>query len=364
MSDKKTPLYNRHIELSGTMVNFGGFLLPTQYIGIRQEHENVRKKAGLFDVSHMGEFIISGSGSENFLQRVTINDIKALCPGQAQYSAMCYEDGGIIDDLIIYKQKDKYMLVVNAANLEKDYNWLESHKSNDVKIEDKSNEIGLLALQGPVSRNILQPLTDTDLSNIKFYNFVEGRVNNIKCIISRTGYTGELGFELYANSQNIIDLWDSIMNVGESKGLEPAGLGCRDTLRMEMKYVLYGNDIDETTNPLEAGLGWITRLNKNDFLGRKALLSAKRKLKRKLVCIKMKERAIPRKGCPILINDKLIGEITSGTMSPTIGEGIGIGYVNLDYSKSGIEFDIDIRGKLKSAVVIKPPFYHSGSLMD
>jgi len=364
MSIKKTPLFDRHIALKGTMINFGGYLLPTQYTSIKQEHENVRKKAGLFDVSHMGEFIISGSDADSFLQKLTINDITRLSPGQVQYSAMCYKDGGIVDDLLIYKYNNKYMLVVNAANLEKDYNWLTSYKSNDVIIENISDKIGLIALQGPISRKILQPLTETELSKLNFYNFVEGRVDNIKCIISRTGYTGELGFELYTDSQDIINLWDSLMNIGKDRGLKPAGLGCRDTLRMEMKYALYGNDIDETTNPIEAGLGWITRLKKNDFLGKEALLDAKRNIKRKLVCIQMKERAIPRKGCPIIINDKLVGEITSGTMSPTIGEGIGIGYVALDYAKSGLELNIDIRGKIKAAVIIKPPFYNNGSLMD
>jgi len=227
-----------------------------------------------------------------------------------------------------------------------------------------SDDIGLVAIQGPRSRNILQTLTDSNLTNIQFYHFVEGRLNGKKAIISRTGYTGELGFEIYANSDDIGEIWDAIMKAGQDKGLEPAGLGCRDTLRMEMKFSLYGNDIDDTTNPIEAGLGWITRLGKTDFMGKKALLEAKANIARRLVCLEMTERAIPRQGCPILMNDESVGIITSGTMSPSLETGIGIGYVNRPFDKSGTELLVDIRGRMKSAVVVKPPFYKNGSLMD
>lgn len=364
MQDKNTPLFDRHIELGGNMVSFGGYLLPTHYSGINLEHLGVRSKAGLFDVSHMGEFIISGSDAESFLQKVTVNDVTSLSVGQAQYSAMCYANGGIIDDILIYKKKNEFMLVVNAANNEKDLDWLKSHAKGDIRIENISDDIGLVAIQGPRSRNILQTLTDSNLTNIQFYHFVEGRLNGKKAIISRTGYTGELGFEIYAKSNDIGEIWDAIMKAGQDKGLEPAGLGCRDTLRMEMKLALYGNDIDDTTNPIEAGLGWITRLGKTDFMGKKALLEAKANVTRRLVCLEMTERAIPRQGYTILMNDESVGIITSGTMSPSLETGIGIGYVNRPFDKSGTELLVDIRGRMKSAVVVKPPFYKNGSLMD
>ena len=364
MQDKNTPLFDRHIELGGNMVSFGGYLLPTHYSGINLEHLGVRSKAGLFDVSHMGEFIISGSDAESFLQKVTVNDVASLSVGQAQYSAMCYANGGIIDDILIYKKKNEFMLVVNAANNEKDLDWLNSHAKGDIRIENMSDNIGLVAIQGPRSRNILQTLTDSNLTNIQFYHFVEGRLNGKKAIISRTGYTGELGFEIYAKSDDIGEIWDAIMKAGQDKGLEPAGLGCRDTLRMEMKLALYGNDIDDTTNPIEAGLGWITRLGKTDFMGKKALLEAKANVTRRLVCLEMTERAIPRQGYTILMNDESVGIITSGTMSPSLETGIGIGYVNRPFDKSGTELLVDIRGRMKSAVVVKPPFYKNGSLMD
>jgi aminomethyltransferase len=361
---KKTPLYDRHIELGGHVVDFGGYLLPTQYSGINNEHNSVRTKAGLFDVSHMGEFIVSGPDGESFLQKMTVNDVASLSVGQAQYSAMCTKNGNIVDDLLVYKKENDFMVVVNASNLEKDLDWLNSHKVGQVSIEDVSDQTGLIAIQGPRSRNILQTLTDTNLSNIQFYYFTEGKVSGMEAIIARTGYTGELGFEIYASSDDIGEIWDAIMDAGADKGLSPAGLGCRDTLRMEMKFALYGNDIDETTNPLEAGLGWITRLRKDDFMGKKALLEAKANVTRRLVCLEMTERAIPRQGCPILMNDESVGIITSGTMSPSLETGIGIGYVDLPFDRSGTELVVDIRGKMKVAIVVKPPFYKSGSLMD
>ena len=364
MSAKKTPLYDRHIELGGNVMNFGGYLLPTQYSGIKQEHNTVRSKAGLFDVSHMGEFIVSGPNAESFLNKMTVNDVTSLSVGQAQYSAMCTKNGSIVDDLLVYKKENDFMLVVNASNLEKDLNWLNSHKTDDMSIEDISDQTGLVAVQGPRSRDILQTLTDTNLSNIQFYHFTEGKVSGMEAIIARTGYTGELGFEIYASSDDIGEIWDAVMDAGADKGLSPAGLGCRDTLRMEMKFALYGNDIDETTNPLEAGLGWITRLGKDDFMGKKALLEAKANVTRRLVCLEMTERAIPRQGCPILMNDESVGIITSGTMSPSLETGIGIGYVDLPFDRSGTELVVDIRGKMKVAIVVKPPFYKSGSLMD
>ena len=268
-----------------------------------------------------------------------------------------------------FRYQDTPLVIINTNNIdfvnnEKDLDWLKSHAKGDIRIENMSDNIGLVAIQGPRSRNILQTLTDSNLTNIQFYHFVEGRLNGKKAIISRTGYTGELGFEIYANSDDIGEIWDAIMKAGQDKGLEPAGLGCRDTLRMEMKLALYGNDIDDTTNPIEAGLGWITRLGKTDFMGKKALLEAKANVTRRLVCLEMTERAIPRQGYTILMNDESVGIITSGTMSPSLETGIGIGYVNRPFDKSGTELLVDIRGRMKSAVVVKPPFYKNGSLMD
>ena len=360
----KTKLYDTHISLKGHMVPFGGYLLPTHYSSIKHEHELVRSKAGLFDVSHMGEFIISGNDALSFLQKMTINDIELLKVGQAQYSAMCFEDGGIIDDLIIYKQEDNFMMVVNASNREKNLNWLKKNCEGNVSIKDISYEMSLLAIQGPRSRDILQTLTDSNLGSVKFYHFINGKITGHDALISRTGYTGELGYEIYINSENVSDVWGRIMDAGSEHGLEPVGLGCRDTLRLEMKYPLYGDDINESTNPIEAGLGWITRLGKTDFIGKNSLIETKKKVNRRLVCIEMLERAIPRTGCQIFVDNELVGTITSGTMSPSLGKGIGLGYVNTPYTEAGVELQIDIRGNKKDCVIIKPPFYKKGSLID
>ncbi len=321
---KRTPLYEKHRKLGAKLVNFAGFEMPIQYAGIIKEHEAVRNSAGLFDVSHMGEFIISGDEAEGFLDYVMINDVVSLQPWQAQYSAMCYEDGGIIDDVIIYRYPDHFMVVVNAGNKEKDLDWLMAHKPENINILDMSDRIGLLAIQGPRSRDILNQITDIDLNDINFYWFTVGNIDGNSATISRTGYTGELGFEIYADPKSIIKIWDAIFSV-RGEAIDPVGLGCRNTLRMEMKYALYGNDIDETTNPIEAGLGWIAKLGKDDFIGKDALVEAKANIARRLVCLEMTERAIPRQGCPILMNDEILGPITSETMSPSFEKGIGIG---------------------------------------
>ena len=361
---KQTALYKRHLEINGNMVPFAGFLLPSYYTSINQEHAAVRKKAGLFDVSHMGEFIVSGNDSSAFMQKMTVNDVLSLSTGQAQYSAMCYENGGLVDDLLIYKRDESYLLVVNAANLEKDLQWLEDHVEGQVSINNISDTTNLIALQGPKSRTILQPLIDSDLIDLPFYHFMDGQVSDSRAMIARTGYTGELGYEIYAHPQYIVKIWDAIMKSGSEYGMEPAGLGSRDTLRMEMKYALYGNDIDETTNPIEAGLGWIVKLGKGHFLGKDALCEAKDNLSRRLVCLEMTERAIPRNGCRILMDDEVVGHITSGTMSPSLQKGIGIGYVNIPFTKTGTAVKIDIRGKQKSAEIVKAPFYDHGSLLE
>ena len=344
------------------MVSFGDYLLPTYYSSIVQEHHSIRRNAGLFDVSHMGEFYLSGPDAESFLQKMTVNDVADLHQGQAQYSAMCYENGGIVDDLLIYKKKNGYMLVVNASNRNKDFQWLDSHLESNVQLKDQSEETALVAIQGPRSREILQQIIDSDLSNLAFYHFIEnGKAAGKSAVIARTGYTGELGYEIYATPDAILPIWDALMKVGEKPGIVPAGLACRDTLRMEMKYALYGNDIDENTNPIEAGLGWIIKPDKGDFIGRYAILKKKEKPDRKLVCFEMMERAIPRYDFKILKNDNEIGSVTSGTMSPSLEKGIGLGYVAIPHHTPGTEIMIDIRGRKKAAVIVKPPFYKSGT---
>ena len=364
MDGLKTPLYKKHIDLKGNMVSFGGYLLPTHYTSINHEHQVVRSKAGLFDVSHMGEFIVSGSDAELFLQKITINDVSNLKVGQAQYTAMCYEDGGIVDDLIIYKFEGKYMLVVNSNNIQKDMEWLKKNKFGDIEISDMSRDIGLLALQGPKSKEILQLLTEEDLDTLKFYNFLTGELDGFEATISRTGYTGELGYELYIHCDHIADIWDKLLEVGKNHGINPVGLGCRDTLRLEMKYLLYGNDINEKTSPLEAGLGWITKLNKDYFIGKKTICNSKNKITKHLICVEMEEKSIPRKGYKIYSGENLIGKITSGTMSPSLGKGIGLGYVSTPFKGTGTELDIEIRGRKKKAKVVKSPFYKQGSLLS
>lgn len=362
MEIKKSSLYQRHIDLGAKMVEFSGFMMPIQYSGITNEHNAVRTAAGMFDVSHMGEFRISGENAEPFLQFVTINDVTKLSPGQAQYSAMCYDDGGIVDDLLIYRHEEYYVLVVNAANLQKDFQWMENHLIEGVVLEDISNEVNLIALQGPKSREILQKLTNIDLQSLAFYHFTNGEVGNSTVTLARTGYTGELGYEIYGKPQDIPAIWDELLDAGHKDGLIPIGLGARDTLRLEMKYCLYGNDIDATTHPYEAGLGWITKPDKGNFVGRDAIINRKETMSRRLVCFEMTDRAIPRKGYSLYLGDKEVGYVTSGTQSPSLKKGIALGYVNRPFTKSGTEISVDIRGKHKSAVIVKPPFYKDGTV--
>tara|TARA_Y100000768_G_C23891787_1_gene640555 strand:- start:99 stop:1139 length:1041 start_codon:yes stop_codon:yes gene_type:complete len=344
-------------------VSFGGFLLPVYYSSIVEEHLNVRSKAGIFDVSHMGEFIISGSASEKFIQLVTINDVSKLSKGQAQYNAMCDNNGGIIDDIIIYKKDSEFMMVVNASNIKKNFDWLESVMIEDVILKNKSMDIGLIAIQGPLSRKILQSLVDQDISTLRFYHFIDeiDMVGN-EVLISRTGYTGELGYEIYASTESLKKIWEKLIEKGSQYGLMPAGLGCRDTLRLEMNYLLYGNDIDQKINPIEAGLGWITKFDKGDFIGRESIIQKKDKIKKRIFCFSMLDRAIPRKGCEIILDGNSIGNVTSGTMSPIIKNGIGMGYIEKSHYKIDSKLEINIRGKLKEAKIVEPPFYKDGSL--
>ncbi len=358
---KQTPLYDKHVALGAKLVDFAGYEMPIQYAGINQEHEAVRSSAGLFDVSHMGEFIISGEGAEAFLDYVTVNDVASIQPWQAQYSAMCYDNGGIIDDLLIYRYPDHFMLVVNCANMEKDLDWLMAHKPDNVDIMEMSDKTGLIAFQGPKSREILQKVTDIDLSKMDFYWFGVGNIDGHAATIARTGYTGELGFEIYADNDAVGGIWDAIMEAGGDH-VEPVGLGCRDTLRMEMKYALYGNDIGESTNPIEAGLGWITKLDKENFIGKDALVSAKENLSQRLVCIEMIDRGIPRKGYPIIVDGESVGEVTSGTQSPSLKQGIGIAYVAKQHAKIGTELGLEVRNRNLNCKVVKPPFYKEGTV--
>jgi aminomethyltransferase len=359
---KRTPLYETHVALGAKMVPFAGFEMPVQYpTGITAEHKAVREKAGLFDVSHMGEFIVRGPQAVDFVNYVTTNDVAALKPGQAQYSTILREDGTIVDDCLVYRSEDRVLMVVNGSNIDKDFAHISRYVGRfDVKLEDISDSIALLALQGPQAARILQQHTDTDLSRIKYYEFVMGTVAGVERVyISRTGYTGEDGFELYFPSAHAPKMWNALTASGE---VMPAGLGCRDSLRLEMGMALYGNDLDDTTTPLEAGLGWLVKMKKGDFVGRDALVAQKeRGLDRKLVGFTTAERSFPRHGYPVFVNGRPSGEIRSGTMSPTLGIPIGTAYVPPASSAEGSALEIEIRGKRIPASVVKMPFYKNGS---
>ena len=355
---KKTSLYDLHVNAGAKMAPFAGYEMPIQYSGIVEEHMSVRKSVGVFDVSHMGEFEVTGDGALEFLQLMTLNDVSKLELGQAQYSGLCYEDGGMLDDLLVYRLPGKYMIVVNASNIEKDFKWLDSHKPIDVELKNVSEETALIAVQGKNSKKVIEKLTDTNLDEIKYYRFESGSISGKNALISKTGYTGEKGFELYFNSADAPDVWSELMSAGEEFGILQAGLGARDTLRLEMCYCLYGNDIDNTTSPLEAGLGWITKLKKGKFIGSDALKAQKEEgIKRRLVAFQMEKKAIPRHGYEILKNENVIGEVTSGTFSPVLQTGIGLGYVTAENHEVGTNLTIDIRGRKQSAQIIKPPFY-------
>lgn len=360
---KKTPFFEVHKLAGAKMVPFAGFEMPVQYSGIKKEHMAVREDAGLFDVSHMGEFFVRGEQAVPFLQRVTVNDVSKLFPGRAQYSAMCKPDGGIIDDLIVYCiAENEFMLVVNASNIDKDFAWLQENNAEGVELENKSDDYCLLALQGPKAADILASLTSTALDEIKYYHFAMGDFAGTPgMIISATGYTGEKGFELYFD-KNVLSpemVWNSLMEKGTDFGLIPTGLGARDTLRLEMGFALYGNDITEETNTIEAGLGWITKFDKGDFVGSDVAKKAKEDgVSRKLVGFVTSEaRAIPRQHYTLTNTDGTpIGEVTSGGQSIIKGIGIGMGYVEKEYSALGTTIGLDIRGKIFEATITKPPF--------
>ena len=359
---KRTPLTDTHAALGAKLVPFAGYVMPVQYpTGITAEHRAVREKCGLFDVSHMGEFIVRGQGATDFVNRVTTNDVAGMSVGQAHYSTILNERGTIEDDCLVYRAADYYMMVVNASNAEKDLAHISRELGNlDATVEDVSDETALLALQGPEAARIFQPLTDVDLSSIKYYHFSIGTVAGIpEVIVSRTGYTGEDGFELYFANEHAVQIWNALLATGE---VTPAGLGARDTLRLEMGMALYGNDIDDTVTPLEANLGWLVKLKKGDFVGRDALVNQKEQgLKRKLVGFTTEERSFPRHGYPVFVNSEASGEVRSGTMSPTLNIPIGTAYVPLQSAAEGSELEIEIRGRRIPARVQKMPFYKGGS---
>jgi len=366
METKRTPFYEKHVEAGAKIVDFAGYRMPMFYNGIVPEHLKVREYVGLFDLTHMGEFFLAGPGAMDFISGITTNDPSKLAVGQCQYSAMCYENGGIVDDLLVYRLGDEeWMLVVNASNLDKDWDWAEAHlpANADFEMINRSEEFGLLAIQGPRAQDVLQKLTDYDLGSMPFYHNARATIaGHENVLFSTTGYTGEDGFEIYLDPKICADIWEKAMEAGKEFGIEPIGLGARDTLRIEMKYSLYGNDIDETTNPWEAGLGWIVKLEKGDFVGRDALINIKTKgIERKLICFKLTDRGFPRHGYPIIRGDEEVGIVTSGTHSPSLEVGVGMGYIETGNHKPGTEIGVMIRNHQIKGIVEKPPLYKNSS---
>ncbi len=358
--DKKTPLYQRHVSAKGKIVPFAGYQLPVQYdTGVIKEHMAVREKSGIFDVSHMGEFILKGKDALYNIQRLVTNDCSKMQDGQVKYSPMCNEEGGIIDDLLIYRKNvDSYLLVVNAANRQKDRVWIEKNITGEVVFEDISDGIAQIALQGPNSNAILMQLGNKEMIPEKYYTFKEEvDIAGVSCLVSRTGYTGEDGFELYCSSEDALKLWDELIKAGsESFGLIPSGLGARDTLRLEAGMPLYGNEMNESISPYQVGLEFTVKLDKEDFIGKKALI-AKKEPKKVRVGLKITGRGIARKDCQVYFQDKLIGEITSGTHSPYLGYPIAMAFVDSSYNEIGRQVDVDVRGRKISATIVKQPFY-------
>lgn len=365
---KTTPLTEKHLALGAKMAEFAGYNMPISYKGINEEHAAVRQNVGVFDVSHMGEFIIKGKGALDLIQKVTSNNAAKLEIGDAQYSCLPNHEGGVVDDLLVYRlPEDKcadgekaFMLVVNASNIEKDWNWISQHNEFEAEMTNISDHTGLLAVQGPNATKVLQKLTDVDLSAIKYYKFAKGKFAGLdNVILSATGYTGAGGFELYVNSKDLAALWEAVFAAGKEEGIEPVGLGARDTLRLEMGFALYGNDISDTTSPIEAGLGWITKTKKGDFNSVEIFQKQRAEgVKRKLVGFEVTDRRVPRHDYPIEDMDgNEIGIVTSGTMSPSLEKPIGMGYVPTEFAAEGTEIQIVARKKRLAAKVVKPPFY-------
>ncbi len=358
---RKTPLWSWHVNHGARTVEFGGWSMPVQYAGVIEEHRAVRSAAGLFDVSHMGEFRLSGPDALRLVNRVITNDAGRLKPGKVLYAPVCWPDGGIVDDCLVYRLgEDRFMMVVNAANTRKDFEWVAEHARHfDVELEDVSLETGLVACQGPLAPAIVQRITATDLSTLGTYWCREGvEVAGKTCLVSRTGYTGEDGFEIYCRWGDTEAIWTALLDAGAGDGLVPAGLGARDTLRLEARLLLYGNDIDDRTTPLEAGLEWTVKFDKPDFIGKAALQRQQAEgVRRRLAGFVMADRGIPRHGYPIARDGVEVGTVTSGTYSPTLERNIGLGYVPPDLAVPDREFDVLIRGRPARARTVKTPFY-------
>ena len=356
--EKRTPLYQEHEDSGARIVPFAGFLMPLQYSGIIDEHRAVRNAAGIFDLSHMGEFRLTGRDALEQIDSLVTNDILGLTEYQVRYTPMCYPDGGIVDDLLVYRFPDHLMLVVNASNINKDLNWIKGHVHGDIEVEDRSDQTALIAVQGPLALDIVQSLTDTDLSGVAYYHSVSTVVSGIPAIVSRTGYTGEDGFELYVAPRDAATLWRDLRKSGEPKNMKLVGLGARDTLRLEAGYMLYGNDIDASTSPIEAGLGWTVKFNDRPFIGRDVLEEQKRSgVSRRMCALEMLDRSIPRTHCSVWEDGRWAGEITSGTFSPTFERGIALAYVNKDQSKVGTTVEIEVRGQRHPARLVRKPMY-------
>ena len=361
MSAKKTPLYETHLKYGGRIVEFGGWSLPVQYSGIKDEHQAVRTKAGLFDVSHMGEVLVEGSDALAFVQRLITNDASKLAINQILYSPMCYNDGGTVDDLLVYKQaEDRYLLVINAANIDKDWNWMQENAQGfHMNLTNLSDDTAQLALQGPQAERILSQLTTAPLSEIKYYWFMSDVVvAGKKVLVSRTGYTGEDGFEIYCAPADAAFLWEAIMEAGQPDGLLPAGLGCRDTLRFEACLPLYGHELSATISPIEAGIGFFVKLNKGDYNGREALEAQKTNgPKRKVAGFEMIDRGVARAEYPVWAEGKCIGVVTTGSYAPSLDKNLGLALIEAGYAQAGQKIEIEIRGKHIAAQVITKPFY-------
>ncbi len=354
----KTPLFETHLRSGARMVEFAGWEMPVQYAGILQEHEAVRTRLGLFDVSHMGEVVFRGPKALEALGRAFTNDLSKVQDGQAQYGCLCRDDGGIVDDVVVYRRsRDDLLVCVNAANRAKDFEWLAAH-AGGADVRNESDDWAQLALQGPLAAQVLERLTAVNLSSIRSYHFATGDVAGVPCIVARTGYTGEDGFELFCPQGRASRLWDALVEAGKAERLEPCGLGARDSLRLEMAYRLYGSDMDDSTTPLEAGLAWVVKLEKGPFVGRDALLAQKeRGLSKRLVGFVLTDAGIARHGYPVLQGGRTVGTVTSGTKSPTLGTSIGLAYVPTALASEGSAFAVGIRGRPAAARVVKTPFY-------
>ncbi len=355
---KHTPLHTIHRELGARLVPFAGWEMPVQYKGILEEHLTVRDAVGLFDVSHMGQIELSGGAALEGIQYITTNDASRLYPGRVQYTALCNEEGGVIDDVTLYMlDKERYLFCVNASNTEKDLLWIREQIGNKVNVSDRSRDYALIAIQGPLSVEVAKRIWGNRIEGLRYYHFTTLEQGGSTTIISRTGYTGEDGFEVYIDSKKAVSIWQRLMDAGRDLDIMPCGLGARDTLRIEMKYCLYGNELTEETTPLEAGLGWIVKFDKGEFVGRDALLRQKEKgVDKRLIGFEMLEGGIPRHGYSILSGDRVIGTVTSGTFSPSLKKPIGIGYILQGLSNTGMELLIDIRGKIRKAVIVETPF--------